>query len=144
MTQTLTAEHRFRALHSCPVFASVAVEDLRLLAEIARTEQLGPDEILFEAGEPAQEIFVVASGSLEVFVPEHSAPCNALHPGDLFGEYAMFYNNVRTTTVRSVTPACLLSIDYRRFRAYLLRFPEMSLKLLGIAIRRLVTLERTH
>jgi len=142
MTQTLTTENRFQILKSCPVFASVAVEDLRLLAEIARTEQLEANEILFEAGEVAHDIFVVASGTLGVFVPEHEAPASLMQPGDLFGEYAMFYDNVRTTTVRSASAACLLSIDYQRFRAYLMRFPEMTLKLLETAIRRLVTLER--
>jgi len=113
-----------------------------LLAEIARVELLAPGETLFEAGEVAHEVFVVASGALHVFVPHCTGPANTLHPGDLFGEYAMFYDNVRTTTVRAADEACLLSLDYRRFRACLLRFPEIALKLLEITVRRLVALER--
>ncbi len=137
----LGAADRLRALGACPVFARLPAEHLGVLAEMLGTERLAPGEVLFECGEAADRVFVVAAGSLGVFLPGRAEPVRALGPGELLGEYAMFANLVRTATVRAGSEAVLLSLDYRRFRAFLLRFPESALVLLGTAVERLVEAE---
>jgi len=137
----LGAADRLRALGACPVFARLPAEHLAVLAEMLGTERLGPGEVLFERGEAADRVYLVAAGNLGVFLPGRAAPVRSLGAGELLGEYAMFANLVRTATVRAGSEAVLFSLDYRRFRAFLLRFPESALVLLGTAVERLLEAE---
>ena len=141
-TTALNIEQRTAALKACTVFANIPADELGVLAEMMTTESLRAGETLFEAGEPSDCVFVVVRGELGVFVGGSSAAVRTLGPGQLLGEYGMFQQNVRTATVRATGEALLLSLDYRRFEAFLLQFPQATLVLLGTAVTRLVELER--
>ena len=140
-TNTLSVAERLQALGACPVFTGTPSTELGLLAEIVETEQLEAGETLFEAGEPSDRVYLVASGTLNVLVPGKAEPVRQLGPSELLGEYGMFCGLVRTATIRAATEAVLLSLDYQRFRAFLLQSPEAALVLLKTAAQRLVAAE---
>lgn len=142
MRTALTNAEKTSVLGACPVFAGVPPAELATLAEMMETEYLGAAEVLFEAGETCEDIYVVASGTLDVLLPPESRPVRTLGRGDLLGEYGMFSNQARTATVRTETDSVLLSLDYRRFRVFLLRFPESTLVLLRTTVERLLSAER--
>jgi CRP-like cAMP-binding protein len=141
-TPALPIDEKLRVVEACPLFSGVSPAERALLAEMMRTERLQAGEILFLAGEPSDCVYLVAAGTLHVFLPEASLPVRTLTPGELLGEYGLLANLVRTATVRAATDALLLSLDYRRFHAFLLRFPEATLVLLKSAVERLVAAER--
>jgi CRP-like cAMP-binding protein len=143
-TTALSIAEKLRAVETCPLFSGVPSADLAVLAEMMRTEYLRADEILFQAGEFSDSVYVVAAGTLNVFLPDESLPVRALSPGDLLGEYGLLANLARTATVRASTEAILLSLDYQRFRAFLLRFPEATLVMLKTAVARLVAAENKN
>jgi CRP/FNR family transcriptional regulator len=143
-TMALSVTERIHTLGICPVFSGVPPADLAVLAEMMVTERLRAGELLFASGDPSDRIYVVAGGSLSVILPGEPRPVRTLGPGDLLGEYAMFSNMARTATVRADTDAVLLCLDYPRFRAFLLQFPEAALVLLKAAVQRLTALEGKH
>jgi CRP-like cAMP-binding protein len=140
----LTVVEKLRTVETCPLFSGVPSAELAVLAEMMRTEYLRADEILFQAGEFSDSVYVVAAGALNVFLPNDPLPVRALSPGDLLGEYGLLANLARTATVRASTDAVLLSLDYQRFRAFLLRFPEATLVMLKTAVARLVAAENKN
>ncbi len=140
-TTVLSVAERMQALGKCPAFARVPAGDLSVLAEMVETERLAEGEVLFERGEPSTSVYVLASGALGVWLPGRSEPVRRLGVGDLLGEYGMFSRRGRTATVKAETPAVLLSLDYPRFRAFLVQFPESALVLLEIAVNRLTAAE---
>jgi CRP-like cAMP-binding protein len=105
------------------------------------TESLRDEEVLFEANDFSESVYVVAEGKLNVLLPPDPRPVRVLEPGDLLGEYGMFSNQARSATVQAAGEAVLLSLDYRRFRTFLLRFPETTLVLLKTTIERLLAAE---
>ncbi|MFB3820166.1 MAG: cyclic nucleotide-binding domain-containing protein [Candidatus Methylomirabilales bacterium] len=137
----LSTGEKLRTLEACRVFAGVPAAERAVLAEMMRTEHVAAGELLFEAGEPSDCIYVVAAGALDVLLPGEAAPVRRLLPGDLLGEYGLLTEGARTATVRAPADALLLSLDYRRFRAFLLRYPEATLVLLKTAVARLVAAE---
>jgi CRP-like cAMP-binding protein len=141
-TTILTSAQRMQAISVCPVFSTVPSRDLGVLAEMMQTERLRAEELLFEQGESSDKVYVVVSGSLAVLLPGRAEAVRRLGPGDLLGEYGMFAGLVRTATVKAQTEAVLLSLDYRRFRAFLTQFPESMFVLLGSVVHRLIALER--
>jgi CRP-like cAMP-binding protein len=132
---------KLSALGACPLFAGVSPAERALLAEMMRTEHLAAGELLFEAGEPSECVYVLAAGALEVLLPGEAVPVRRLVAGDLLGEYGLVASRARTATVRASSDAVLLSLDYQRFRAFLLRFPEAMLVLLKTAVARLMAAE---
>jgi|GEM_PF-2555831 len=137
----LSVAEKIRVLSICSVFARVPPASLGTLAEMMEMERLDAAEVLFEQGEPPERIYVVASGRLKVFVPGRPEPVRTLGAGELLGEYGMFSEHGRTATVKAEIAAVLLSLDYQRFRTFLLQFPETMLVLLKTAVQRLVESE---
>ena len=56
----------------------------------------------------------------------------------------MVANKQRLATIRALTDTVLLSLDYERFRAFLLRFPEALFVLFETAVERLIEIQKEH
>jgi CRP-like cAMP-binding protein len=124
------------------VFADVPRGDLAMLAELMRTETFGQGALVMEAGEVAECVYVVAEGGLSVYLSGADDPIRTLRPGDVLGEYGILAGSVRSATVRADEPSVLLSLEYERFREYLLRFPTALWVIFEDAVRRLLAAER--
>ena len=71
-----------------------------------KAKKLKAGQILFSKGDPAEHLFLLVEGQLELV--ELS---KMLEPGRIFGEIALFSpDRIRTTTVRCVTPCTVLRI----------------------------------
>ena len=133
-------ESRMLALQHGSLFGNVPEADLAVLAESMNEETFGPGEIVCAAGEAADRIFVVAQGGFEVR-PAVGEPIPLRH-GDLFGEYGLFDQGLRTATIVANVPGVLLSLDYPRFRSFLLLFPEAMLAVLSATVNQLLAYQR--
>ena len=140
----MTFDQRMHALHNCGFFAAVPPDQLAALAEVMHEEHFGKDDVICAAGDTGDLVYLVMEGALEVTVPGSENPARRLEIGDLFGEYGMFDGGQRTATVTCLEPACVLTLDYARFRTFLLDFPETLLSIFGVTVSRLVALERSH
>ena len=138
----MKAAERISLLATCPVFTGAPPTELALLAEMMEFEYLHAGEILCAAGESADRVYIVASGRLSVVLPGSQTAVSQLGPAELLGEYGMFSNHARTATVQADMETILLSLDYIRFRAFLLRYPTATLVLLRTTVERLVRAER--
>ena len=138
----MTPDTRFQVLQRCPFFSSVPENDLRALAETMQEERFVKDEIICDRGDPADRIFIVMRGGLEVRAALPEPHVVLLEPGDLFGEYGMFEKGYRTATVVTREETVLLALGYDRFRAFLLYFPEAMLAILGGTVRQLLASQR--
>jgi len=141
MRTALSIAEKISILGACPVFTGVPPTELATLAEMMRTEYLRESEILFEAGEISDRVYVVASGTVNVLLPAQSRRLRILGRGELVGEYGMFSDLARTATLQAATEVVLLCLDYRRFRVFLLRYPEATLVLLKTTVERLLAAE---
>jgi CRP-like cAMP-binding protein len=134
-------EAALAALLASPVVARMPLDAVRRLAETVREEHGEPGETLWERGDAADSVAVVASGRLEVFATRADRAERSLGPGELLGEYGMFGAGLRSATVRAAEPTVLYAVDHARFRAFLEASPGALGVLLEVAIARLVEAE---
>jgi CRP-like cAMP-binding protein len=135
----MTLEERFRALSAVPEFRTMQKDALAALAAGMREEAFAAGEVVIEAGELADRVFVLCEGALEVSLSGRVV--RRLERGALLGELAFFADGARTATVRAVGACTMLSLHFENFRAFLLRHPEVLLTLTGRIVRTLRDLE---
>ena len=107
-----------------PLFEHFDPAALRRLRPYLREVHLGRREVVFEAGDPADELFLVVAGRVEV--QREGLPLTTLGAGDHFGEVGLALGSPRTATVRARSACHLLALDRDRLNALLSDRPDLA------------------
>jgi CRP-like cAMP-binding protein len=129
---------RIAAMRMSEVFRRLPGATLDLLAAMMRQERFAAGDEVCAVGDAAECVYLVVDGTAEVFVPNRTEAVRTMSMGGLIGEYGMFGRRVRTATVKATSALVLGSLDYERFRRFLLDFPESALALLELTAERLI------
>ena len=117
-------------LRRVPVLAELDRELLKQLAEEARTIELRAGEWLVREDDPAESLFVIRSGRLEVIAegpPEQLI--RVLRRGDVLGELALLQRGVRTASVRASRDSDLIELGRDQFEALIRDAPAFAVGL---------------
>lgn len=133
----LEVKARVEVLARSSVFGSVPASDLKVLAMMFERRNLADGEILCHAGDPADCVFAVAEGVVDVLLPGAIATVVERKVGDVVGEYGMFLSARRSATLRARGPTSVLTLRYSHFRRFMLAFPESMLALFELCVSRL-------
>jgi CRP-like cAMP-binding protein len=92
-------------------------EDWQTLLRYAGAEPFLLDQVLIKAGDPGDEFYILAEGSVQVQVPgKFGMRAIATIPaGSVFGEIAFLDNGPRTATVRALSAGTMLRVSRRTF-----------------------------
>lgn len=121
----LTGIDMFELLHE---------DDRRALADVVDYINLKPAETLFQAGEPGESLFVVRSGSIELFIKDNVGQKIVLtiaEEGDLFGELSLLDSGPRTATAVALTDVELLMLDRDDLLLLFQKRPDAALNMLA-------------
>lgn len=121
-------------LRAVPLFAKLDPGKLKLLAFSSASLALGDGEVLICAGEPADAVYIVASGDAEVIVGSghEEVRIGVFGKNWLVGELAVFLNEPRTATVRAVGELRVLRIGAEVFLRIVSENPEVALNVMRI------------
>lgn len=128
-------------LRQARLFAELPDVALSRLAAGAMLRRLRAGEWLFRTGEDGDQLFVVASGRLEVVI-ESSPPAyeaRLLGRGEVVGEVALVSGQPRSASVRARRDSELLEISSTGFRDLLRQHTDVALELLQVLARRLAS-----
>lgn len=117
-------------------FSDIDPAELRLLATMFDTRHLSQGDWLCREGDPAQDVYVIEQGALDVLKGESGQHIASIGPGTISGEYGLFSNARRTASVRATSDVRLLALDYQRFERFLMAFPQAALALVRTVIER--------
>ena len=121
-------------LKKSPLFSALAERDLNAVAKISTTKSYAKGEAIFNEGEPADRLFILNSGRIEVFKLSAEGKRQILRivlPGEVFAEAAMFSGETYPAYADAASDCELLSIAQEEFLELLKRNPELSLRMLG-------------
>lgn len=134
-------ERRRDLLQKVPLFAGLAPERLEALAEVTTTKRLRAREELFHKGDPAAQVYVVASGRLKVVTTSSEGDevlFAILDEGEVVGELPMLTGGHRTASVVALEPCEMLVLSRRDFLRFLREQPEAAIELMVVLAERLV------
>ncbi|HJY28580.1 MAG TPA: DUF1003 domain-containing protein [Pyrinomonadaceae bacterium] len=116
------------------IFELLHGDDKRALADVVDAIKLNPAETLFHAGEPGDALFVVRSGSIELFIKDTAGQKIVLtvaEAGDLFGELSLLDSGPRTATAIALTETELLVLDRDDLLLLFQKRPDAALHMLA-------------
>jgi CRP-like cAMP-binding protein len=84
------------------LFSGLTAEELDMLAAICEVQQRAPEELILEQNTTGTEMYVVANGSVEVFVKglQNARRLVVLGRGQVIGEMALIDQGYRSASVR--------------------------------------------
>jgi CRP/FNR family transcriptional regulator len=128
------------ALARVPLFADLAENQLRFLAERAVLFRFGDGEVIFSEGDPCKGLYCVQSGAVKIFKTAASGREQVLtveKPPSLVAELPVFDGGPYPASASVVGDSALLFVSKNDFRALCLEHPEVALKVLRSVGRRL-------
>lgn len=96
-------------LRSAALFSSFSGDELAAIAEKSEFLELPDGASVFEAGDPGDRLFLVASGAVVVLSPEGGHALAEFVAGDSFGELELLTGAARNAAARASGPARLLA-----------------------------------
>jgi len=105
-----------------------------------RAKHFQRNEVIFHHDDPAGHVFLIASGTVKVSVPEEGGQevVIALHRGgDVFGEISLFDEGPRSATVTAMTETTMFALANRDFMDVLRGSPDAMRQLLALLARRI-------
>jgi CRP/FNR family cyclic AMP-dependent transcriptional regulator len=130
-------------LREVPIFASVELSKLKLLAFASQRLSFDPGQVLCREGDHGDTAYVIIEGSADVLVSVGDAEVKVASVGrnDFVGDMAILCDMPRTATVRAATRCETLVIGKAQLMGLLRSFPDMSIAMMRVLAGRL---ERTN
>src|ERR1044072_10294 len=115
-------------------FALLKEEDRQALADVVDSIHLNTGETLFHAGDPGESLFIVRSGSIELYIKDTVGQKIVLtisEAGDLFGELSLLDSGPRTATAVALSDTDLLMLDRDDLLLLFEKRPDSALNMLA-------------
>lgn len=108
---------------------------LDLIGSETQGMRLKAGTVLFKKGDPADAMYVVRSGELQIY--DSTAVYRTVHSGEVFGELALIEKSPRNVSVRALAESEVIAINERHFLRMVERTPYFALLMLRTTTRRL-------
>jgi PPM family protein phosphatase len=114
-------------LRSVCLFDGVGAEQRLAITEAIITYTLRTDQLLYEEEDEADEIYVVASGRVQL--TQSGRPVGSVGAGEIFGEDCLLEGQVRQFSVRARKQSCLNAIPVDVLQGMMERDPQLATRL---------------
>lgn len=121
-----------------------AGEDTAARVRTSYQRTLAPGEVIFDEGDPADRLYVIRSGEVEL-VRENAARQRVvarLGPGDFFGELGVVLGAPRTARAIAVSQTRLIALDRATLEGMIVDQPEIAIRMIRVLVSRLIEAER--
>ena len=123
-------------LKSITFFSRLPDEVLDVVASTLKTRNLTRSEVIFNMGDPGDELIIVQKGVISIYVPREDAPgkgeaIRLFKAGELLGEMALIDSKPRSLSARAEMDSEILTLSAANFRELLSKHAEMSLAVMA-------------
>lgn len=117
-----------------PLFRALNAEEIAEIMALLKTQTMQAGAVIARRGEPAQAMYFVASGEVELEVGDRTF---RLGTGEFFGEMAVLRKSRRSATATAVSRVHLLILSADDFHVLMSRRPEIGERIREMAEARL-------
>ena len=128
-----------QALGNIPIFENLRDSELNDVARLTHEGTYKLDEHVFKKLAPAEGMYVIMNGAVEINDPDSGTIFASLESGDFFGEIALLKDAPRTADVSAKSFSDLLILERSDFDKFLDANPEIKQTIEKVAESRLRT-----
>jgi CRP/FNR family cyclic AMP-dependent transcriptional regulator len=135
-----SSEEVVELLGRVPVFSTLEPADLERVAELAVPRRFEPGQAVFREGDASDTCYVVRDGHARAVRTHRDGRTITLAtfgPGDIFGELAMFEDELRSATVEAIEPTSVVAVLGPDMRRLMSEHPQIATRLVIALGRRL-------
>ena len=118
-----------------PLFDTMATEDIEALSQKLIEHKAASGEIIFSKGDTGASMYVIRSGSVEIFLPpEKDSPrvvLRELRSGQYFGELSLFDGKPRSASAEATSKTELFELRRDDFADHLSRSKPATMAILS-------------
>lgn len=133
-TGIVTVMEGFNVLQELPLFAEVSLPELKSIYHLCEVKTVQPGDVLIRAGKPAEALFVVMSGEIEVKTPSDDH-VTMLGIGQHAGEMSIVDDAPAGVHVVAAAPGRVLRLDKRGFRHALATNDSLALRVMKVFVK---------
>ena len=122
----------WNAVAKVPLFAGLDATRIAAIARLLKPQIVPERQAIVRRGEPADAMFVIMDGTVEVEVD----PPVRLAKGQFFGEMGLLFDTTRNATVTALTETRLLILDRADFDRLMRQHPDLKARIEKIAAER--------
>ena len=124
------------ALKDVVLFSKLSDKALEEVQSTLKSRRLSKGEIIFNQGDPGNELIIVEEGVVSIFMPiegirEDIQPIRLFTPGQMLGEMALIDQKPRSASARAEEPGKILTLNGEDFDRLLRESPEMALSVMS-------------
>jgi CRP-like cAMP-binding protein len=127
-------------LASVPIFSTLEVEDLERIARLAVPRSFDAGQVVFREGDASDTCYVVHTGRTRA-VHQHGdgriITLATFGPGDIFGELALFEDELRSATVEALEATGVVAVLGPDMRRLMSEHPQIAMRFVIALGRRL-------
>jgi CRP-like cAMP-binding protein len=119
-------------LKSILIFKALSDEAIEQVADGLKTRTLQTGEVLFNLGDPGDEMIIVEQGKIAIYMPDDGQPqagqaLRIFQPGDILGEMALIDHQPRSASARAETDSVIATLDIKTFKRLLEEHPDVAM-----------------
>ena len=118
------------ALERIPIFENLLKRELKNIAQLTHEREYKSNEYVFKKHAPAEGMYVILHGGVEIKDPKSGNIFATLRSGDFFGELALLDEEPRSASAICNEPSRLIGFFRTDLLTLINRYPELGNKIL--------------
>jgi CRP-like cAMP-binding protein len=135
-----TLEYRLKIIGRLPFFRHLSPEAIVVISGLFEDRDVAADETIYFEGDPGDRLYLVATGKVKLLRHTSSGRevlLDILRGGEYFGNLSSLNNRSYNETAVAQTDCCILQISAGNFEKVLIRYPDVTLRVLNAVGQRL-------
>ena len=119
-----------KVLENIPIFENLSERELEKIARLTHERNYKKDEQIFKKLAPAEGMYVIINGAVEIYDPETKNTYADLVSGDFFGELALLDDEPRSASALAKQESRLIGFFRTDLLTLIKRSPELGNRVL--------------
>ena len=119
-----------KVLENIPIFENLSERELEKIARLTHERNYKKDEQIFKKLAPAEGMYVIINGAVEIYDPETKNTYADLVSGDFFGELALLDDEPRSASALAKQESRLIGFFRTDLLTLIERSPELGNRVL--------------
>lgn len=136
-------DEKVNLLRRVSAFGSVPIDQLKILASFCPCHKYFEGEFIFRQGEYDTKGYILKQGKVRMIrhYEDRSFIVKELEPDEFFGGLALLADIKRLFSAQAIAISECLIVPREIFKRFVVQFPDISLRMLEIMVKRIAAME---